>query len=441
VRKSCLISLRWIPALNVVLAAGTLAAQEPPIASSDPAKIPLSQEDLQIARSAQGKALAKELRDYFQAAPEARRRKTFSTESNTLLARHPATARKLAWSAYRSGWRRKQLISDIRASKVAWKHLSMPYAVRSVGKMPEGGWPLFIAMHGGGGAPKHVNDSQWAVMQRYFNDHPERGGYLYLAPRAPTDAWNGFYTDYNVPMFATLIRQLHLVSNVNPDKVYLMGVSHGGYGAFYLGMKMADRFAAIHASAAAPPGNWRDCVNLRNTVFSCMVGEHDTAHGRVNMVRGFMEGKIRLRGDNRDTYRGEVTIVKDRGHTGMPARDKIADMYSEVRNPIPRHVKWAVDPLIETFYWLRVQTPTRDAEVEAVCEDNVVTLTSGNLQSIGVYLDERLIDLAKPVKIVANDRETPHKATPTMLTLCETLAERGDPEYMFTARISVELEK
>lgn len=366
---------------------------------------------------------------------------TFSAESNALLAKHPAVVRKLAWSAYRGGWRRKHLAGDTRASKVTWKHLTMPYVVRHVGKMPDGGWPLFIAMHGGGGAPKHVNDSQWAAMQRYYKDHPERGGYLYLAPRAPTDAWNGFYTDYNVPMFATLVRQLQLASDVNPDKVYLMGVSHGGYGAFYLGMKMADRFAAIHASAAAPPGNWRDHVNLRNTVFSCMVGERDTAHGRVNMVRGFREGKMRLRGDDRDTFRGEVVIVKGRGHTGLPDRDKIADMYPEVRNPVPRHVTWAVDPLVETFHWLRARPPAKDAEVEAVCRNNVVTLTTRKLGFIDVYLDERLIDLAEPVRIVANGREVTRGVSPALPTLCETLAERGDPKYMFTVRIPLELEK
>ena len=31
--------------------------------------------------------------------------------------------------------------------------------VQRAGEKPVGGWPLFIAMHGGGGAPKQVNDS------------------------------------------------------------------------------------------------------------------------------------------------------------------------------------------------------------------------------------------------------------------------------------------
>ena len=41
-----------------------------------------------------------------------------------------------------------------------------------------------------------------------------------------------------------------LAAGVNPNKVYLMGYSHGGYGAFFIGPLIADRFAAVHASAS-----------------------------------------------------------------------------------------------------------------------------------------------------------------------------------------------
>ena len=105
-------------------------------------------------------------------------------------------------------------------------------------------------MHGGGGVPKAVNDSQWRVMQRYYRDQPSVSGYLYLALRAPNDSWNGFYADYVPPLVVALIRQFLLFGDVDPDKVFLMGYSHGGYGAFFIGPKIPDRFAAVHASAA-----------------------------------------------------------------------------------------------------------------------------------------------------------------------------------------------
>ena len=90
-------------------------------------------------------------------------------------------------------------------------------------------------MHGGGGAPKQVNDSQWRQMQKYYRDHPEAGGYLYLALRAPNDEWNGFYADYVYPLIDELIRQFRLFGDIDPNKVFIMGYSHGGYGAYAIG--------------------------------------------------------------------------------------------------------------------------------------------------------------------------------------------------------------
>src|SRR5262249_50689164 len=150
-------------------------------------------------------------------------------------------------------------------------HLS-PYTVKQVGKRPKQGWPLFIAMHGGGGVAKPVNDSQWKVMQKYYKDQDSVEGYQYLALRAPNDVWNGFYDNYVPPLIINLIRQFLLFGDVDADKVFLMGYSHGGYGAFFIGPKIPDRFAAVHCSAAAPTDGTISARNLRNTRFTFMIG-------------------------------------------------------------------------------------------------------------------------------------------------------------------------
>lgn len=60
------------------------------------------------------------------------------------------------------------------------------------------------------------------------------------------------------------------------NKVFIMGYSHGGYGAFAIGPKIPYRFAAIHASAAAPTDGETTAKTLRNTRFSFMIGGKDT---------------------------------------------------------------------------------------------------------------------------------------------------------------------
>src|SRR5205823_4128039 len=134
-----------------------------------------------------------------------------------------------------------------------------------------------IAMHGGGNAPQKLNDSQWKGMETHYQDQPATSGYLHLALRAPNNTWNGFYDEYVPPLIANLIRQFVLFNEVDPDKVFLIGYSHGGYGAFYIGPKTPDRFAAIHASAGARTDDTISPLSLRNTRFSYMVGETDTA--------------------------------------------------------------------------------------------------------------------------------------------------------------------
>ena len=128
------------------------------------------------------------------------------------------------------------------------------------------------------------------MFERYYKDHPEAGGYVYLALRAPNDAWNGFYDDAICPLVERLIRQFVLFGDVNPDRVYTLGASHGGYGAFVIGPKMPDRFAAVHASAAAPtPGETRG-ENLRDVRFTFMVGEQGHRLRPRRSLPGFHEG-------------------------------------------------------------------------------------------------------------------------------------------------------
>ncbi|HEY0457261.1 MAG TPA: transglutaminase-like domain-containing protein, partial [Verrucomicrobiae bacterium] len=159
--------------------------------------------------------LKKELADFFSAPAESREKWKFSPALDKLLADNEPAVRKAAWEAYKSAPIHSAAKEDFEGKKVRFDKYVSPYTVRTVGTKPENGWPLFIAMHGGGGAPKEVNDSQWQIMQRYYKDHAEEGGYLYLALRAPNDTWNGFYDVYVYPLIENLIKEFLLFGDVD----------------------------------------------------------------------------------------------------------------------------------------------------------------------------------------------------------------------------------
>lgn len=383
--------------------------------------------------------LTKELGKYFVADAAKRAKWKFSSRQEKLLKENEAAVRRVAWEAYRSAPIHTNLKADFDAHVARFgEHLS-PYVVKTVGTRPANGWPLFIAMHGGGGAPREVNDSQWKHMQVYYKDHPEAGGYLYLALRAPNDSWNGFYDVYVYPLIDNLVRQFRLFGDIDPDKVFVMGYSHGGYGAYAIGPKMPDRFAAIHASAAAATDGESTAKTLRTTPFTAMVGERDTMYGRYERNLKFKAEIEHLRGERTDIYPATVTIVAGNGHTGLPDRDKIADLYPAVRNPVPHEVSWLMtDAVVQDFFWLRVPQPAKQQEIFASCRTNrFVITTSEGLSAATVLMDSRLINFNQPVTIELNGKTSTRRIAPSLKTFCDTLARRGDPAFAFSAGFTV----
>ena len=355
-----------------------------------------------------------------------------------LLNENERAVRQLVWESYRIAPIHNSLKQDFDSNQVRFeKHIS-PYSVKTVGKRPANGWGLFIAMHGGGGTTQEFNDSQWRRMQTYYRDHPEVGGYIYIALRAPNNTWNGFYTGYTYPLIQNLLRQFMLFADVDPNKKFIMGYSHGGYGAFAIGPKMPDYFAAIHSSASSL-ADGANPATLRNTVFTTMVGAKDTMYGRYKNIVNFQKEIQVLRGNRTDIYPVTVQIIANHPHSGLPDRDKIAEMYANVRNPVPPELTWRLsDNVIHDFFWLQTNVPKAGMSMNTTIQkNNIVTQT--NLAGASILLDSRLIDFKKPVVLELNGKKSTHKLKPSLRIFCQTMQERGDPELAFTTKMVLDL--
>jgi hypothetical protein len=360
----------------------------------------------------------------------------FDSQLDRWLVDHEAELRAVVWEAYRTAPIHAELKKDFEETRVRYQKYVSPYVVRKVGKRPPNGWPLFIAMHGGGGVAKEINDSQWRHMQIYYRDQKAVTGYQYLALRAPNDVWNGFYDDYVPPLIVNLIRQFLLFGDVDPNRIYLMGYSHGGYGAFFIGPKIPDRFAAVHCSASAPTDGTISPRTLRNVRFTFMIGENDNAYGRRERCERFNTAMQKLKDENAGDYPVEMQFKNGFGHGGLPDRDKVKDMYPFTRNPVPGHVTWDLtDPVIRTFYWLAVPEPGKDRSLDAMVRDNEVHVRTRNVRQFELDLDGRLVAFDRPLRVFVDGKEQVVPIAPQFRTLCESVQERGDPELAFTCRL------
>lgn len=324
---------------------------------------------------------------------------------------------------------RELLLADHGENRVRAGGVESPFVVKTVGTRPEHGWPLVIAMHGGGNAGKQVNDSQWRHMQIYYRAHPEAGGYLYCALRAPNDEWNGFYFDGFYPLIEKLIRQFVVCADVDPDHVVAIGYSHGGYGAFAVGPKLPHRFAAVHASASAPTDGESSPVGLHTLRFSFMVGGEDRAYGRRERCEAFAKALGELQAAHPGEYATEFTLVEGNGHTGLPDRDLLARILpAAFRTPTPARVAWELtDGVVQDHYWLRVERPARGGRIDAELRDQRLVVAAKDVTGVAAWLDARSFDPARPLTVVVDGKERTVEARPSLRTLCETMLQRGDP--------------
>jgi transglutaminase-like putative cysteine protease/predicted esterase len=384
----------------------------------------------------------KEARAFFAASPKEQAQWKFDEALDRLLAGHEEAVRRAVWKAYQAAPIHTDLKKDFDKNQVRYqKHMS-PYTVKSIGQRPASGWPLFIAMHGGGGVPKRINDSQWQHMQIHYLDQKSLPGYKYLALRAPNDTWNGFYDDYVPPLVSNLIHQFLLFGDVDPNKVFLMGYSHGGYGAFFIGPKIPDRFAAVHSSAAAPTDGAISPRTLRNTRFTFMVGANDNAYGRRQRCEKFSEAIQKLKQESKDDYPVVFELKKGFGHGGLPDRDKIKEMYPFTRNPVPRHSTWDLtDAVITHFFWLSVPEPAKGKSLDAAIKNNTVQITTGQVKQFDLLLDNRLVAFDKPLRVTVDGNTQVLQLRPRIATLCQSLLERGDPELAFACRVTLQAQK
>lgn len=348
-----------------------------------------------------------------------------------------AALQKLAWEAYKASPSHAKLRQEWESKTVTTPDRTSPYLWRKVGKKPAGGWGLVIAMHGGGSGPKRMNDSQWQHMfATYYKDHPEAGGYIYLALRAPNDEWNGFYDDAICPLIERLIQQFVLFGEVDTDRVYAMGASHGGYGAFVIGPKIPYRFAAVHAAASAPTDGETMGENLRNVPFTIMTGALDNDYGRIDRDRAFMKRVEEWRKQYNGGYNTTLFAPEGVGHL-VPDHDFLAEMRKAKREPSPKNLVWTQsDNVLKRFYWLEALEPINEGHVEAIVDGNTIRLKMKKQTKIALWLDSSLVDLGKPLTVVVEGGKTKtFKPTPTLETFCIGLEQTADPSLSAPIRV------
>lgn len=429
-----------------------------------------------VAMGAVGEGAGRLLDEWF-AKPEGGRGEVPKglMEESLATAEEAEAAAKVVWESYRKGavalgWDKEiavipPTLEELKAmpeeerprvgpSTAEGGGKTMPYFLLAKGKKPEGGWPLFLSLHGGGSSGGTSGAQDWPVNTREWQSqlalfervYPENA--LYLIPRMADDNDGRWWFDYCQEIYQKMIRRALLFREVDPDRVMVMGISEGGYAAFRLPGNQPGVWAAAGAMAAAEPMDTSPPENLMHTALRCDIGEQDTMFDRIGLARNYFKRMGELAKEYPKSYVHHLEVQEGRGH-GIDYAGCAPWMLTKTRDSRPKEVLWKVQKLHNTLHrhhhWLALaEEPEKlplliHGRIEG--QGVVISVKDGEGKAVDgvklrVLLDDLLLDPGKPVSVTVNGvgvyEDVPGRNVGVM---ARTLAERGDPKMVFCAEV------
>ncbi len=448
-----------------------------------------------ITNNVHGQNLQKKVKDYFLETLKTKqndeqnnkatfqRNKTYTTDiQQQIKNKDIAKNQKMVWEVWCEANRELQeqkltKPEDLQKGvKSAWnlpealeKDAIMPYYYgvkgNAVGKLP-----LFLYLHGSG--PKAQEWATGLILGNRFEDAPS----LYFIPQIPNEG--DYYRWWQVAkQFAweKLIRQALVEGNVDANRLYVFGISEGGYGSQRLASFYADYWAAAGPMAGGEPLKNAPVENCANIGFSFLTGADDTGFYRNTLTYytqiAFDTAQLErpLDTDKQPLFVHRINLLPGMQHH-IKYDLTTPWLKNFVRNPYPKTVLWEDYEMDgrhrsgfynlqvlsspsenRTYYEMNihhnvVKINIKEVEYTAVEKDKQWGIemrfnrsyTDAKGGKLRIYLNNELVDMKKPVTIIVNGKELYRKKVKANLRdMIDSCTEYFDPYRVYPASIEV----
>ncbi|MBU6431893.1 MAG: hypothetical protein KJS98_01105 [Nitrospirae bacterium] len=318
---------------------------------------------------------------------------------------------------------------------------------------PAKGYGLVVCLHGAGFSGE-------AYLERWQARLGE--DYVLACPTAPMGAW---FTRSAEELVLATIRSVQRRYHIDPDRIFLTGMSNGGIGAWMIGMHDAPLFAGI-----APMASGLDNVlmpflaNLRSTPVYIIHGAKDQVMP-VELSRTITKELTRL--GYPFVYREHDREHPMAGGHYIP-REELPELVTwlnaQRRNPLPTTVTVVRDAShFQPFGWVRIDATDpiaafsedlvgkQDDRIKrreyarldvSIVGPNRIEVQADRVQRYSLFLNEQLIDSSKPLVVLTNGQvsfEGP--VTPSLETLLRQARLRQDSRQLFPIHLAIQVRK
>jgi len=327
-------------------------------------------------------------------------------------------------------------------------------------------YPLIIVLHGMGGSGGNTI-SKW--VDRLAED------FIILCPSYPMGAW---WAQPAEDLVLQLIQDVQAKYPVDPNRIFLAGLSNGAIGAYMIGMFYPDLFAGVIPIASGiTPRYMHFLVNLKNTPIYIIQGVHDPVFPikltrRVHQILRDMKYPV--------TYREHGEKGSAHGGHFLPINEVlplVQWMKKQKRDPNPKVVRMTREANhLGRINWVRLgkglqlaalQIPGPEREPVHVQDGKIATLFAvqkgnnefqvmgKNLLEFELFFNTEMIDFAAPVRIVTQKLREENgqivtdekqerfndKIVKDLEILLRDFKQNRDPSMLFDGKITLSLEK
>ncbi|MCA8962278.1 MAG: hypothetical protein KDC38_17255 [Planctomycetes bacterium] len=265
------------------------------------------------------------------------------------------------------------------------------------------------------------------------------------------DAWSSNSTAAKKPnmdtvaeLFIAAIADASRRFPIDPDRVYVHGVSQTGFWTWYLGMHAPGRFAAIAPFASVTWHVQPYPENFKNVPIHIV---HGTADATCPYVQA-KQMKEKLDGVGADVT---LTTVEGGPHTGITFgrwRTVWPEIAKKMRtNRYPSKIEATLlSPVRTMVHWLQVagmndtgfQIRQKPGRVKGAIEGNRITLEIEGPKEAIVWLSSEMVDLQQDVTVIVNGKEAfSGRAKPAYEAALELAIARGDGGAVYSAAVPI----
>lgn len=345
----------------------------------------------------------------------------------------------------------------------------MPYYYGTKGDKPSEGWPLYLYLHGSG--PKEREWSTGYVLCSRFADAPS----CYFIPQIPNEgAYYRWWQRAKQFAWERLLRQAFVDGDVDPLRVYLFGISEGGYGSQRLASFYADYLAAAGPMAGGEIPSDAPAENCEHIGFSLRTGANDFMFARHQLTARTHELFDSLQRCYPTEYRHRIELIPGRGH-GIDYSPMTPWLSHFTRVVNPKHFVWEDYPMDGIYHrgFYNIAIHERDTtsgnertRYEMSIKDNTIELTIERVAyeatqrephwgipikhrkhytpategKFTLYLSDDMVDLKKKVTLSVNGKQVYHgKLKADIRHMVNSCATFFDPVRVYTTAIEIEL--